>query len=345
MSYIPGAGIKKPLGVIELPIYPDIKRGPPRFVNAKKYWKVDVGATMRDTEHNTQLIENAVLVQPRDYNKTRYGISSHKDVVNKAFRPPLITMEDHMPLSRLPRPIAVPRTNPSTVSDGGTSGYLAFNPRPNNIQKGLTNRIKNEQYRPTFYYPMDMPVDNSVLPDLPFRTSTFEPVASGHNFPPIDAPIPDVELNFQRNVVPVKSQKNYVPMNGRIRSDYELADDSPYVPIDPVTNIQVDAPAPLANLALDNQMPTPAIKSGVNTFVQRQPPTPFQEMAVLNKMNESVIPTRVRGEVRMQDFSDFQPPQDSYAMVREIRPRTSFNVNQNGFVNVPTIPPSRTVIA
>ena len=35
------SGLKKPLNMIENPVYPDIKKGPPRFVWSRKHWNVD----------------------------------------------------------------------------------------------------------------------------------------------------------------------------------------------------------------------------------------------------------------------------------------------------------------
>ncbi len=67
--------MKKPLNAIEVPTFPDIKKGPPRFQWSRKFWQADPGATLRDTEPFTQFYENAILVQSRDYNKTQYGSS------------------------------------------------------------------------------------------------------------------------------------------------------------------------------------------------------------------------------------------------------------------------------
>ena len=156
--------------MIENPVYPDIKKGPPRFVWSRKHWNVDTGATLMATEPFTQMIENAVLAQSRDYNKTVYGQSSHRDIVNAEFRPPLISYyEDIGPLNRVPTKIQalVPRINPTTSTDGGgTSGYLSKNDRPSAIEGALTDRVKKGDARPTFYAPYEVPQDNSVLPDL-----------------------------------------------------------------------------------------------------------------------------------------------------------------------------------
>ncbi len=172
MSFIPGAGLKKPLNMITGPVYPDIRKGPPRFVNSGKYWKVDTGSTLMDTEPYTQLVEPAVLAVSRNNNQTTYGVTSFKTTVNAEFRPPLANVyEDFGPLNRLPVKLhaIVPRINPGTAGFGsGTSGYTAQNDTSTVIDKSLTDRVKIAEARPTAYCPMDLPIDNSVLPDLEY---------------------------------------------------------------------------------------------------------------------------------------------------------------------------------
>ena len=178
--------MKKPLNQIEVPAYPDIKKGPPRFVWSRKHWVADPGAVMRDAEPFTQFYENAVLVQSRNYNETQYGKSSHKDVVNAEFRPPLISpYEDNYAITRIPCTIhaIVPHINPTTADDtGGTTSYQAKNQRPSDIEGALTDRLKDATWRPTFYAPMDAPVDNSVLPDLDITMPSIS-VQSGWEIP------------------------------------------------------------------------------------------------------------------------------------------------------------------
>ena len=167
MAYIPGSGAKKPLNLLQNPIQPAIKQAPPRFVWSRKHWQVDAGATLRDTEANTQFIDDAILAQSRDYNQTVYGVTSHRDVVNAEFRPPLISYyEDIGPLNRLPATLQaiIPHINPGTADhDGGTGTYSSRNQRPSDIEKHITDRISTGEMRPTFYAPMDIPKDNSVL--------------------------------------------------------------------------------------------------------------------------------------------------------------------------------------
>lgn len=239
-------GLKKPRNTIVNPIKPDIKKGPPRFVWSRKHWQVDVGATLRDAEPYTQFIEDAVLAQSRDYNKTVYGQSSHKDIVNAEFRPPLTNYyEDRGPLNRVPTKIhaIVPRANPGTAGhDGGTSGYTAKNQRPNNIESALTDRVSTGETRPTFYAPIAGPTDNSVLPDLEMKLPSVS-VNAGWEF----TYDPGMEYQFK-----------------------ELDDHLGATPIHTGVETQVtfDAPTPLQNLHLQNNRPMVSASAGMNNPLQ-----------------------------------------------------------------------------
>ncbi len=217
--YIPGSGFKKPLNMLENPIYPDIKKGPPRFVNSKKHWNVDVGATLMETEKNTQLFEPAVLAQSRDYNKTVYGQSSHKDVVNKAFRPPLQTYyEDFGPLTRIPTKVQaiIPHINPQTADFGhGTAGYRSKNERISDVDKAITDRISKGESRPTFYKPLEIPLNNSVLPNLQNKLPNIS-ATSGWNLPFNPQDFKESSLYFGTN----KDKTNSFKFNPKIQSGY-----------------------------------------------------------------------------------------------------------------------------
>lgn len=198
MAYIPGAGLKKPLNMLETPVYPDIKKIIPETKWSRKYWQVDPGAVMRDTEHMTNFLGDAVLWQSRDYNRNVYGQDSFRSTVNSTFRPPLIDpIEDLVPLTRIPTKVhaIVPRLNPSTV--GETNGYLARNNHNDDVKKALTDKIKTGQVRPTFYCNIEMPEDNSILPDL----ETVIPQVSAYSggvYPTINGPDPTVELDYKQ---------------------------------------------------------------------------------------------------------------------------------------------------
>lgn len=200
MSSLATAGLKKPLNMIEGPIYPDIKKGPPRFVWSKKAWKAD-SSVLLNTEPITQFIEPAILVQSRDYNQTVYGKSSHRDIVNANFRPPLLDpYEDNYALTRIPvttRAI-IPHINPGTADHGnGTSGYTSKNNFIESV-KALTDRISTAGSRPTFFAPIEIPADNSVLPDLEAKMPSYS-ASAGWDIPiQMNAPNPEVVLSHNQ---------------------------------------------------------------------------------------------------------------------------------------------------
>jgi hypothetical protein len=245
------SGLKKPLNQLENPVYPDIKKGPPRFVWSRKFWQVDDGATMRDTEPYTQFIEPAILAQSRNYNKTVYGQSSHRDIVNAEFRPPLISYyEDIGPLTRVPATIyaIVPRINPGTADHGaGTSGYAAKNERSSDVVGALTDRIKTKEWRPTFYAPMDNPIDNSILPDLEAKL----PQVSAH-----------AGWNFNAFIPPISEV------------DYDLGDDRlGRVPFRAgYDGVKISGPSGMENYTAEYNRPQYSAAAGVNTPMQYSTP-------------------------------------------------------------------------
>ena len=205
-------GMKKPLNMLEGPVYPDIKQGPPRYQWSGKAWNVDVGKTLiSQSENIPQFVESAVLVQSRSYNSEHcYGKSSHRDYVNEEFRPPLLRQEDFVPLSRLPRDPVVPRINPGT--DGTNTAFLTQNERPSEVFSHLTDRIKDPYWRPSFYCPVDTSLYDSVLPDLESKLPTVA-VSSGFNFPSMDDVQPRIErhIDYQKLQTPLDAGL-YVPI-------------------------------------------------------------------------------------------------------------------------------------
>jgi len=183
-SYIPGAGLKSPQNSIETPIYPNIKKGPPRFIWSRKNWKVETGPTQAAIQHIPQLQEAAILFQSRDYNSQHaYGkFSSRIQSVNKEFRPPMQDRDDFLPLSRIPRPVVIPRINPGGAFSNGNSVFAQQNMTIPGVEKYLTDRVKEGEIRPTFFAPTSAPVDNSILPDLELKLPAVS-ASSGFKFP------------------------------------------------------------------------------------------------------------------------------------------------------------------
>lgn len=160
-TYIPGAGIKRPLGILEAPVYPDIRRAPIEVRSAGKHWRVDSGRTLLSTESMPQFVESAILAVPKDYATRSTGISSHKDVVNKNFRPPII--EPYLiaeSLTRQPRPATVPRINPDATR------WAMRNERMDDPSRFLTDLIKSGQLDSGVNIPYTDGVPDMPLPDL-----------------------------------------------------------------------------------------------------------------------------------------------------------------------------------
>lgn len=182
MAYLAGAGFKKPLNMLETPIYPDIKKTIPRFQWSGKHWNVDTAKVMLEQEGNEQLLADSILAQNRDYGRDQYGHSSYQEKIT-VFRPPLISAyEDNMPLNRLPTKIYAiqPRINPGTAHGQGGSAYEANNSSVPEISKYITDRIATNQWRETFFAPMSGPEDgNTVQPDLVY-TIPQHAVSSGY---------------------------------------------------------------------------------------------------------------------------------------------------------------------
>ncbi len=185
-SYFPGRGLKKPLNNLQNPIAPDIRQAPPRFIWTKKHWQVDTGRTMAEVEHIPQLQEAAVLYQSYDYGSQHaYGKQpTYTAVVNKEFRPPLLDRDDLLPLSRIPRPVIIPHINPGGAHPSGNNSFSDQNINIPGVEKYLTNRVKQGEMRPTFFAPIDMPADNSVLPDLEMKLPAHS-AGAGFKFPTI----------------------------------------------------------------------------------------------------------------------------------------------------------------
>ena len=295
-----GTGLKKPLNMIETPIYPDIKKTLPRFRWSKKHWNVDVGSTLMETEAFPQLVQDAVLIQSRDYNKFQYGVSSHKDVVNLNFRPPLLTMEDSMPLNRLPRPITVPRINPATYDS-----YKAKNERANIIESSMTDREKVGTWRPTFYAPIDFPTDNSVLPDLEMKLPNV-PASAGMVSPFTN------EMSQQVSPVTLEYTK--------IGPDGEPGFNSPFV---------FDGHNALENIDLSSNTPYVSASSGVYTDVtSNNAETPVGELfykrpSVAASAGRTTTFTDFNSETPVDDLSYNRPQVSASAGISNVERYTS----------------------
>ncbi len=280
MAYFPGSGVKKPLNIVEGPMFPDIKQALPRFVDAGKHWTVDTGATVLDTGHLDQTLNGAILAQSRSYNQSIYGQSSSKDVVNKNFRPPLLSQDDFLPLSRQPRKIVVPRINPSGVADS----YFTQNNRPGEIDSFLTDRVKAGEWRPTFFAPITFPNDsNALVPDLELTLPHYA-APSGVNTPArIDAPpqLPVLTGGRENFTLLLDSGIN-IPfvLDVDVVRDFDLPLKRPHYKADAGVNtpVTLDMETPLAQLELAENRPRYSAGAGMNNPALLDMETPLTQL-------------------------------------------------------------------
>lgn len=187
---------KRPLNNIEAPVLPDIRKAPPRFLWSKRHWTVDTGRTLAQVEMIPQLQEAAVLAQSWDYNSQHaYGKRATYDVVvNKEFRPPLQDRDDFLPLSRIPRPVIIPRINPGTAHPSGGSAMMTQNTSINGIDKNMSDRIKHGD---VFMAPRTTvsTQQEQILPDLQTKMPSVS-ITSGQNVRSINSPdTPNINLS------------------------------------------------------------------------------------------------------------------------------------------------------
>ena len=176
--------MKKPMNALENPIAPNIKKGPPRFMNSRKYWTVgeEVLNGNNGTIPENMLRADAVLVQSRDSSRIKYGISSHRDYINETFRPPIERMEDREPLSRMPRDIVWGRINPEV------EWFEPNNSTLSETDKYFTNRIKDTRVNPEYSMEMGGPVGKPITQHR-FRPDIPKHMVVSRNFARVDTPV------------------------------------------------------------------------------------------------------------------------------------------------------------
>lgn len=271
MQYIPGQGIKKPTNMMQAPIYPDIKKGPIEFKNSGKYWTVDVGQTLIDTESNTQLIEDAVLARSYRDNIDRYGQSSYQEKI-AVFRPPLQNYyEDFGSLTRLPTKIhaITPYINPGTAFDDNST-FSSMNNDVQEVTRYITDKITTPAWRNTYFMPMETLPDTSILPDLVTNIPTYSLSAGSNVSVNIDAPREEKLSTVQKPQVSVHSNTS-IPYGSALydqtSTDVILQDTSPMVSghsgyVTPYTS---HIETHLDELELNKTLPTRSVTSGVQS--------------------------------------------------------------------------------
>jgi len=257
--------MKKPLNQLQNPVLPNIKRAPPRFYNAGKGWDVDVGETIKSLQGDIQhTLGDSVLAQSKTYSQHAYGVSSHKDVVNKAFRPPLLRQEDLLPLNRLPRHEVFGRINPNG------SYYKAFNISKTDIEKHITDKINSGQLYlySTKGCPIDFPKDH-ILPDLKLKRE-YSSVNAGMRGINIDGDINnEYELQLNREYISKNAGYNGITFDGDINNDYNLQLNRPQTSAHSFANSKYEGytSSGLENIELKEkleQTPLTIINDGVN---------------------------------------------------------------------------------
>ena len=270
-------GFKKPINQLENPIQPIILGELPRFRWSKKHWTVGP-EVIRDTENITQFIDDAVLTQSRDYNKTIYGQSSFAEKVNGgAFRPPPLSYyEDIGPLNRIPVTIdaITPRINPGTAGfDSGTSGFTSQTARDGDVyehgpdndrrNKSLTSLVKSAAVRPTFYAPFADTLQH-IYPDLEVNMPAISQT-SGYVFPEgIAATEPVVmELKDKRKAISVDAGYE-IPMYQGISEteQIELKDKRKAISVDAGYDIPMHQGIENREILLEYTNPRVSVDSG-----------------------------------------------------------------------------------
>ncbi len=271
MAYYPGQGFKKPMNMMEAPIYPDIKKGPIQFKNSGKHWTVDVGQTLLDTEPNTQLLGDAVLAVSYRDNIDRYGQSSYQEKI-AVFRPPLQNYyEDFGPLNRLPTKIhaITPYMTPGTAFDDNNT-FTAMNNDVQEVHRFITDKVTTPSWRNTFFMPMETLPDTSILPDL-VTTLPTRSITSGQNvIAHIDAPHEYTPSTVQKPQV--SAHANITPQYGyslyeQSSSDVILQDTSPITSAHSGYNIPYTSQVEtrLDEIELNKTLPSRSVTSGVQS--------------------------------------------------------------------------------
>jgi hypothetical protein len=102
------------------------------------------------------------------------------------------------------------------------------------VDKYLSDRVKEGEIRPTFFAPISMPVDNSILPDLELSLPSVS-ASSGYKFPTADAENPLQNLQLQYKTQPVSAitgMRNVTADSYNAFQDVELEYSRPQVAVD-----------------------------------------------------------------------------------------------------------------
>lgn len=234
-------GAKKPLNLLENPVLPCITKGPSQFARwSGVNFKASPEDTLLQSRTNPQFADSLVLLESRDWNsQNQYGVSSYRSYVNKEFRPPIIPWECQHPISRMPRHETRVRVNPTAADNESGRLFVAQNDTPINIDKEISEyKTPGDLVAPTYYHPIDMPADNSVLPDLEMKLPRWCATSGMNSSIQIDGPIATPKLEYDRVSVPIETGFS--------------------------TTLTANAPNAAENLKLNYTIPQIAVNAGSN---------------------------------------------------------------------------------
>jgi hypothetical protein len=164
---------------------PNILREPPKSIHTKKKERVEMGDVSYMIRNDDSRINEGISYLARginpmvDVNYSNYGgngaklttmatptaTNPYKIIKDGAFRPPMMTQEDLLPLSRMRRPETAATTNPGVSTIGG---FVAPNLQNNVDLTVVSNAIdvKKINYlsiRPSATFNISLPIDVDVF--------------------------------------------------------------------------------------------------------------------------------------------------------------------------------------
>lgn len=342
MSYSAGHGLKKPLNMIQSPVYADIRQAPPEFKWSKKHWDVDVGKVMMETEANTHLYDDAILARSYRDNIDKYGQSSHQEKIT-VFRPPLQnTYEDHGPLNRLPVKLhaITPHINPGTTnSSGGTSGYAENNMVQQEVSRYITDQIDHESWRQTYYMPIDTSLQNAVLPDLVINMPSYSTSAGYEPIHKINAPnLMDGQIIEHHNLPTISAHSGYTTSHtpgSRVGGNHQLENlqltstKPSYSVSSGVSHFaKIDGEHQLNNMVLINNLPTTSVSSGYKAIHTIDGEHRLSELEFKSHINSKLSINNPGSDEGYQTRVDSYTSPDNYIKLKE-NPKVAVAAHQS----------------
>ena len=296
-SYQAGFGLKKPLNMLQNPILSDLKQGPPIFQNAGRFWNVDVGQTLIDTEGSTFLLGDSILSKSYRDNIDKYGQSSHQEKI-AVFRPPLQnSYEDFGPLNRLPTKLhaITPHVNPGTVSDGGgTTAYAVNNSALQEVDRYVSDdKVTVNTWKTTFYRPMDKPTDmmDIILPDLVTVLPACSMSSGFQSNVKIDAPTDTNKIKLSIDKPKISgfagvNNRYTVGMHRQTASYVDLKNTTPVTSAASgfYSQYTVDGETRVNDIILNSNLPAYSITSGNEMGVTLDGPNALRDITLMNNV-------------------------------------------------------------